>query len=131
MRRIDKPPFLIAMSDQDAIDAGIDMDYSYPAVQPGDVVRNALEYGVTADLKIGESCFDDDEDFTSIDPLSDVRTDWDDLSERQYIQDITGMPSAGQSASAEANVEAPVELAPQPQAAEPVPQPQAAGEGVA
>lgn len=122
MRRIDKPLFPIATSDQDAIEAGINMDNSYPAVQPGDVVRNALEYGVTADLKIGESCFDDDEDFTSIDPLSDVRTDWDDLAERQYIQNMTGMPTAEQSTSAEANAEAP---------AQPAPQPQAAGEGVA
>lgn len=122
MRRISEPLFLIAMSDQDAIEAGINMDNSYPAVQPGDVVRNALEYGITADLKIGESCFDDDEDFTSIDPLSDVRTDWDDLSERQYIQSMTGIPSAEQSVSAETNVEAP---------AQPASQPQAASEGVA
>lgn len=122
MRRINKPLFPIAMSNQDAIDAGISMDNSYPAVQPGDVVRNALEHGITADLKIGESCFDDDEDFTSIDPLSDVRTDWDDLSERQYIQNMTGMPSAEQSAPAETNVEAP---------AQPASQPQAASEGVA
>lgn len=122
MRRINKPLFPIAMSDQDAIDAGINMDNSYPAVQPGDIFRNALEYGVTADLKIGESCFDDDEDFVSIDPLSDVRTDWDDLSERQYMQNMTNMPTAESAVSAETNVEAP---------AQPAPQPQAASEGVA
>ena len=122
MRRISEPIYPIDVTNQDAIDCGVNCDISYPAVQPGDIVRNALEYGVTADLKIGESCFDDDDDFTTVDPLSDVRTDWDDLSERQYIQNMTGVPTAEGAASAETKVEAP---------AQPVPQPQAVDEGVA
>lgn len=122
MRKIKNPLFPIEISGQDAIDAGLDMDSSYPAVQPGDVVRNALEYGVTTDLKVGESCFDDDEDFISVDPLSDVRTDWDDLAERQYIQNLTNMPTAEGAVPAETKVEAP---------AQPASQPEAASEGVA
>jgi hypothetical protein len=122
MRRISESIYPIDVTNQDAIDCGVNCDISYPAVQPGDIVRNALEYGVTADLKIGESCFDDDDDFTTVDPLSDVRTDWDDLSERQYIQNMTGVPTAEGAASAETKVEAP---------ARPVPQPQAVDEGVA
>lgn len=122
MRRISEPIYPVGISYQDAIECGVDCSNSYPAVQPGDIVRNALEYGVTADLKIGESCFDDDEDFTTVDPLSDIRTDWDDLAERQYIQNMTGMPTAEQVTSVEANAEAP---------AQPVSQPEAASEGVA
>lgn len=63
---------------------------------PGLQFRSALANGVTPDLGSSQVMFDDDQNFDSVDPHADIRTDWREYSNRM-IDSVEGEPSQSPS----------------------------------
>lgn len=54
---------------------------SFEAFTPGEQLRNAIEQGVMPDVSMAPAIFDNDGD-DRIDPYSNIRTDWDAMSDQ-------------------------------------------------
>lgn len=50
--------------------------YPYPCVTPGEMYRYSVQHGVPVHVELETEYFDDD-GCDDIDPMSDIRTDWD------------------------------------------------------
>ena len=58
----------------------------YAGQTPGMIQRYSLEHGVPVSITQSEQIFDDADNFSEVDPLSDIRTDWDDLNARNFAK---------------------------------------------
>lgn len=71
---------------------------TYPGTTPGEILRYSLKHGVPVDMQVSEGGYDDSFD-DGVDPLADIRTDWDNLNERNIM--MSQMPAAPAATTSE------------------------------